>query len=760
MILAPPTVTGPVVSTSPQVRVDGVLAGATVEVTADDGTRHADGVAHANGTVWLPVGTPFTEGTTLVATQSLGGATSVPSVHGTPVLPPPPDLPAPVFEALLNQCSDSALLAGLVPGAEVTVKRGTTVLAVQVADRTRQWIPLSAPLGVGTALTASQTLPGVNPSPVAWSDPVILTDIENGVGVPQVVGPLTACQSEINFAGVVPTARVTAEFEDGSSASWYAPAEQFRALLPGRLVEGAVVVRQLLPTCGYVSGDGKTPVGPEQIPPKPAPQAFCPETRRIAVDGLVAGATVEFSTISWDNTIGGWGPETPLMTAGAAGGLQQFDLPHVVGGGPGPIVNIRVRQTLCTRTSEPGFAREYIRPDETGGIRPSARPRIVDPVYSCARTVRLDPSGWGIGVLRSRRTGRQLADAFAPYVGVPMVLPLWFPLDAGDELVVDYTGCDAPQPTDAVEVRAVPDPLPVLKIVPPLPGDTDLVISGALPGARVVALVGHRIRSARTTTDGSATLPLGAPLEEDDEVWAYQRLCGATGNVEGSVVVRRGKLTLSVAPTTVVSGTATTVTVTATRTDTGAVVGGLPVVIGAASVGITGTAFALTPGAAGPLTGTVRGGPRYADAAFTVTVTAPPPPPTGATLTLQLGGFGGYGSPISVTKVTWQVQPNWATGPVTGAGTTATVSLPPPPAGTPNPLASVYLTEFEGTRTDNGIPFKLWPDVLAPMTNVGLTKPTLHVGFLLTTEIRDVYDDNGNIVDRIWVAVIRWQGTA
>jgi hypothetical protein len=160
------------------------------------------------------------------------------------------------------------------------------------------------------------------------------------------------------------------------------------------------------------------------------------------------------------------------------------------------------------------------------------------------------------------------------------------------------------------------------------------------------------------------------------------------------------------------------------------------------------------------VSGNVVGGPRFVDAPFTITVVEKPPPAAGATLTLQLGGFGGYGSPISVNKITWKVQPTWAAAPVISSGTTASVGLPPPPAGTPNPGAAVFLEEFEGVRMDGGIPFKLWPDRLTPMTIVALTQPQLHVGFLLTTEIRAIYDNEGQVVDYVWVAVIRWQGTA
>lgn len=759
-VLAPPTVIGPLLATSPLVRVDGVLSGATVTVTALDGTVHADGTATSNGTVVLTVTRTLREGTTLVATQERGADSSGPSVHGCPVIPAPRDLPRPTFEAVLNQCSDSCLLSGLVPGASVTIKRGATVLATQTAETTRQWIRLGTTMAIGTVLTASQSLAGSNPSPPGSSDPVTLLDIENGIVKPTVGEPLTACLSTVDFSRVVATGLVTADLDDGTSYSWQAPGDAFRGLLLAPLRPGAVRVRQQLPACGVTSPEAKVTVGPEQKPPQPRPQAFCPAAQCIVVDDLLAGATVAFSVASWDNNIGGWVPEKPLMVAGAAGGSQKFDLPQVVGGGPGPIVNIMVRQTLCTLTSDRGFAREYIRPGEPSGIAPSAQPSIVAPVYTCAQTVRIDPSGWGIGVLRSRVTGVQLADAFAPFVGLPALVKLWFPLTAGDELVVEYTGCAAPQPTSPVPVTSVPATLPDLTIETPLPGDTEVRVRGALPGARVIATVDGQIRAAVTTNDGTATLALPSALAERQRVGAYQRLCGASGNTEAGVVVRRGALTATCTPAGATTASNVSLTVTAKRTDNGSQVAGLPVQLGGTSVGVTGTPFAWVAPAVGNVPGVVKGGTRYADASFSVAVTAPPPPPTGSTLELRLGGFGGYGSPISVTKVAWRVEPSWGAPAVTGNGPTASVSLPAPPPGTSNPRASVFLQDFAGTRTDGGVAFKLWPDALSPMVIVALTKPHLLVGFLLTTEIRNVLDDNGNIVDQIWVAVIRWQGTA
>lgn len=757
-ILAAPLVRGPVLTTSPVVRVDGVLDGADVVVTATDGTEHATGTATANGYVWLTVTEPLREGTTLVAAQSRAGESSHPSSHGTPVLPPPDPVPAPVFGCVLNQCSTAVLLSGLVPGATVTIDAGSTVLATHDVSRSREWVPISSSPGVGDRLRASQTVPGVGAGPASVSEPVTSVDIEQQVRPPR-TGPLTACQSEIGFAGAVPSARVTIEYDDGSTSSWFAPDTDFRAVLNRRLHEGEVRVRQTLTGCEFDSDDAVVTVGPETPPPPPKVWWFCPESRRISVDGLLAGATVEFSTTPRDS--GGFGPETALMVGGAVGGgRQEFELPHVVGGGPGPIVYVRVRQRLCTLVSDYGDAREYPRPGEGGFAGwPPPKPQIVRPVYSCARAVRVEPSGWGIGTVRSRATGRQLADSFHPLMTLPVVVPLWFPLLAGDELVVEYAGCGAPPESDPAPVSAVPDRLPDLDIVPPLPGDTDLVVSGALPGASVVALLDRRIWSMRTAVDGTARLPLPRALQEGDLVWAYQRLCGSRGNDENSIEVRPGTLDVTVAPATLTVGQPTPVTVTARRSDTGEEVPGLPVSLSGVPITVTGTAISLRMTAPGVKTGTVSAAPRFADGSFTLTaVEAPPPPPQGTQLTLQLGPVGGFGNPVQISSASWRVQPTWSAPAVTASGPTASVALPAP-AGS-SPRAEIYLDELTGVRWDGGVPFALHLNAPSPVAIVALTSSSLHVGFLLTTEFWPVYDDEGELEGYRWVAVVRFQGVA
>jgi hypothetical protein len=239
--VAPPVVIGPVLETSTSVRVDGVVANAEVTVIAnDDGTVHAQGTAQVNGTVWLHITEPLRAGTFLFARQQLFGAEdSEPSNTRVPVVSPPHDLPRPVFRAVLNECSDSALLTGLVPGAEVTLTRGGVVLANEVVERTRQWVRFGGGLTEGEVLSASQTLPGSNPSGPGLSEPAALVDRMVALGAPT-VGPIGECQAAVDFSNVVPTAVVSLTTDDGQLMVWYAPDPDFRGILDRSLPAGSV----------------------------------------------------------------------------------------------------------------------------------------------------------------------------------------------------------------------------------------------------------------------------------------------------------------------------------------------------------------------------------------------------------------------------------------------------------------------------------------------------------------------------------------
>lgn len=755
--LGPPTVCGPVLESSPLVRVEAVLAGADVVVTDTNGNEHARGTAGPLGYADLPVDRPFAYGTTLVAIQRLGPDTSAPSVHGTPVVRPPDPMPLPVFGCVLTRCSGNALLGGLVPGAEVRLTRNGAPAGEAVAARPDQWVPLTVTLNTGDILRATQSLGGVT-SPVAISEPASDTNLEHGVPAPQILAPLHACETSIAFGSLIPTADLVIEASDGSWVSWLVPSVSFTGQLDRRLVEGPVVVRQTFPNCRNVTAETTVEVGPERKPGTPVVDMFCPDTRRVRVSNLVAGAHLVFATRELSS--GGPGPAQPLMVNTARGGPQDFDLPKTVGG-TGPIMSIVVTQQLCTLTSDLGQANEYNRP--SAGLVASPAGRIVQPVYACSRTVVLNPSGSGIGQLMSRMTGDPLSNPFLPAPPGPFAVSTWFPLTNGDEVVAVFAGCGA-DGEDRAPVQSVPDPMPDLAIVPPMPTEQSLTVEKAIIGAWVVATVaGDVVAKAQVTAaDGRVSLPLPASLGQRQWVWAYQQMCGASGNVEGSVPVRRGKLSAAATPDTAVAERKTATRVDATRVETGTPVLGRQWGFGGDLVGLTGTAsYGWTaPATSGPVTGWVDGGAMYEQGAFTVTVKPkppgpPPPPPPEVTTQVRivLTSPAGPFSDVKLSSVTWQLRPMWGGGAtVDASGEDVTVAVGEPPPGAPDKRIAFWVTGA-------AITYKGAAGVVHPVPSVLLLKQwsagSMRFDALMAPDgWQHVYDDDGTYLGDIYRMVI------
>lgn len=692
VVPGPPAVRGPVLSCSPSVRVDGVLAGATVVVSGTDGTPYAKKRAKHNGTAWLPVKTPLPTRVLLVATQELDGEESEPSSYALRVEAPPDILPKLAFEVLLNPCSDKVLLSGLVPGAEVLIRHGSSVTSAGTAVKPVDWFPVPH-LAEGEQIYAQQRLLGRQDSDEVGSDPVGHLPGNGRPGTPEVL-PLTACQSEITFTGVTPTAKIRAEFDDGSSSSWHASAPAFTGRTSHRVPEGSVRVQQTMPGCEFTSEETKAPIGPEQMPPKPEiPHEFCPEVRKVCVNGLVTGATVEFAVSSG-------GTETPLRVYGTHGGSQEFDLPPGVGG-TGPRVSLVVRQKLCTLVSDPGTADEVARDGEP------SRPHAYDP-FACQQEIYVR-GGSGVGVVYSEKLERDISDPFIPgetlpaSVGQPsdpIRVRLHYPAIANDNLTVRFTGCNAPEPVTAKVLSLGSSIAENPKVVPPLPGDTHLLVWNVWPGATAVARVNNTIRAIAKgnplSPDWSCLVPLGEPLKEGDRYWVYMRLCGLTSNRDGALTVERGVLDVQSDTASLTVGKTSSVVVTALNASTGAPVPALSVFLDGTKVGATGKAFSFLPSAPGVIHGTVAGGARFTDGTFTMTVKrpAPPPPSPGPTYQLRLTGYvqDGYAN-VVVKEWTLLLRPSWSSSTITAAvqGLTGSVQLSPIPAGTSNLRVDIEL---------------------------------------------------------------------
>jgi hypothetical protein len=167
------------------VELGGAVPGATVHVgVMSGGTFHERGKAvSADGSagVFLSHGTGASE--TLVANQTHGQLkghdTPAPPTVATTKAVPAPRLPGPLLP-----CQRAITIAGIIPGAIVTVQRssdGSSVTGFLVA--TEDQFPLDSPLVAGETLTVTQGLI----EPCGWTSPPV-TGMVGPVGRPPAPG--------------------------------------------------------------------------------------------------------------------------------------------------------------------------------------------------------------------------------------------------------------------------------------------------------------------------------------------------------------------------------------------------------------------------------------------------------------------------------------------------------------------------------------------------------------------------------------------
>jgi hypothetical protein len=724
-----PTVNGPIVTSADQVLVSGALAGHTVELRVG-----ASGVgsqaAVANGNLWVPLSRVLVAGEMVVAVQSLGGATSLPSNTPVPVMAVPNPLPVPVFLSPMSQFMSHVLLGGLVPGAKVEVRIGGTIAGAIAAAGTSGWVPVNpAVLTAGGVLTALQKL-GVLTSPTVTSTKLVAVNARV-VPPPKIGEPVRACDTALNVLDSIPAADLVVE-NGGVTTQWTNIAAAYGATGATPFKPGPLKALQRLPGAGTQSPDVVLTVANATTPGQPIPSVFCPETKRITVSGLKPGGVLTLWKKVWDQPA-----ETEIGSIGIGKASEQVDLPQVVGGS-GPVMNIVARQTACGLTSPPGVAGEFARPGS--GALPLGAASIVGPLYACARAVRCQGLGMVLARLVSARFGWPLSDWTVPAAPEATLTP-WFPLVADDVVRIEQAGCGAPAESADERVRPLPSPLPVPPITGPVrPGAAAVTATGFLPGARGHLMVDWIVRASIDAWQAQETFHLTSGLADGAKLWVFQTMCALSSPQEGHpVVVAKGQLSAEPNPSQVNGGVATTITVHVRDTFDGKPVNGLPVQIGGATVGLSGTAFTWTPPTTGTsVSGVVLGGISYQNVAFTIAVRQ--------AVTVALGLYAGPGAPsnyAAMTDVVWTVQPQWAGGVTkTLASATGSVSISgSPPGGVVAVLVGLKVQlaadayyGFDAETID--IPGGL-------ITNVALTKPSHAVSALLTVSVVPAVNEDG-----------------
>lgn len=241
-------------------------------------------------------------------------------------------------------------------------------------------------------------------------------------------------------------------------------------------------------------------------------------------------------------------------------------------------------------------------------------------------------------------------------------------------------------------------------------------------------------------------------------------MCGASGNVEGSVLVRRGKLSVTVSPTTAIAEGKTDSRVDATRADTGTPVLGLTWGVGPVNVGNTGSGIYrwTAPAAPGPAAGWVKGGALYEQASFTVTVqpkpAEPPPPATTTQVRIVLTSPAGPFSDVQLLTAKWMLRPLWAGGTaVEASGADVTVVVGGPPSNAADKRVAFQVAEL--TVTYKGV-----LGVVKPVPSLLLLKQwapgSMRFDALLVPDGSEPhYDENGTYLGSMYRMLVTGAGT-
>ena len=383
-----------------------------------------------------------------------------------------------------------------------------------------------------------------------------------------------------------------------------------------------------------------------------------------------------------------------LGDLGISTATQQVDLPPTLAlNDPGGPVVILLSQSRCAGSS----ATTRVQVAVLAG--PFGAPRITEPLFDCMRAIPLTGAHPGALVQAiDARTGLPLSDTYcADRADFP--LATWFPLTTDQAIIVRQWGCNANGDTPAARVQALSLPLPVPKIVEPVrPHAPWIKMIGVVPGARLHLLVNNVLRpgSVDSLADTAIIAVTGAPLVEHDRVFVVQTLCEHISAIEGrGVAVTRGTLKATVAPATLVHGSAATVVVTALDADTGAAITA-QVLLNGKVLGTTGVPFAYTPQPGEPNpAGIVREPVAYSDAPFSIALVDPQ-----VTLSLHAGPVPAFLDTlrIEIDEITWTVTPDWNAA----LGRTLSIKPTPPSATTSGTFPTPTGTIKTMTVTING----------------------------------------------------------
>lgn len=550
-----PTIVGPISTLSKFVRVQGTLAGASVEVNADGvAGAVAQGTAHGPDQ-YYPIVNQLQAGQVLRARQTSQLVTSdrTPDPHAITVLGGPKKLPVPNLYSHLYRCSQCVWVDGIYPGADLEVMSGNTLRAsdpgvLEVGARV-VFVPAISAAEKLVAVQRSAFPPNVSPlaafpSPDPPSRPDDLGNLRP-IDAPWVDGDLYECQASIPVAGVIDGAVVTVSIYDvlGSDTprrqesrcvdipdAWFPLAQ---ALNKGEYVR---VSQGLAGQCQLDSPKSQSwPVLPDRPPAPVLPDPLCEGDTAVRVSNLIPPAEVTFYDAG----------EIPIAKAMAWAGEGLFALPD------GALANaggsLRVTQTLCGRESLDGDR-------AIDKARPHTTPVIAGSPFECALAVRvLDvAAGDYVEILSSALGGINPAPigsaiATRERVDVLLCLPLLYP----DTIVARVYRCGQALLSPSVLVQPLRlDILPPPTLPSTTPDTIALIVTGHVPGSRLDVYVrpsgevNEQFQWSETTSVSPWWVTLPPSVRIGDTLRVRQRICGKTSPLSTTCKVVAGTVAL------------------------------------------------------------------------------------------------------------------------------------------------------------------------------------------------------------------------
>jgi hypothetical protein len=533
-----PRITHPVSEWSPALSIEGALPGARVVVRIDSaaGPVVVDAVAGGGSDV-LPLlaGNSLKAGQRLVLQQTEGPEsspwtdTAVSAVVGAP----PADhanLPPPAFVSRLFDFSQRIWVGGTVPGAQIDVLEGGTLVATGRAAPEGARLVLSRVMRASRTMHASQAAPaGAAPlggTPKTVSGRVNALPVAFGQPLPEPVlagDPPVGCDGAVPVGAIIDGATVTLQrVTEGGAETAEFDAERLWFMLSKPLdpAGGVLEVSQSFTTQSETrpSPPLTLRVAPAAFPPQPRIEPVCAGSNIVAVRELAPGALVKITVAPPGASTVAYRGMVPLTASEAA-----FEI------APVPVNSeIAVQQERCGLKSLAAWTTAK----GHGSVAPAD---IQAPLFECARVVRVvgahagarlrvwseDPDG------RSRIVGERVAaEAQSVQIAVAPYLAL------GQSVWVEQHACGgAWQASPRQGVIASPDLYPPPISMPPILGSRTVTVS-AIPGAYVEVYIAREDGRAERIGAGcvdpaSFAVPLLRPLGREP-VFATQSLCGGT----------------------------------------------------------------------------------------------------------------------------------------------------------------------------------------------------------------------------------------